>query len=144
MSEQAVSAFDRLAAVMGREATLALIAKFGGRQIYIRPSPQTRIIEAIGVNAYLLVSRRFAGKKITVPMREAPAREQMKQRAQRVRELFGQLDKTVGEIAAELGIRERTVAVFYARKKGKAEKLRAGLDESLRELQAVARPGGKR
>lgn len=102
---------DRIAAVIGREATIALMVKFGGTRLYIprRPreiEPTSSIVFAIGWDLAQKLGDAFGGESIVVPLHKSRAARR-RDRAEIIR--LHREGITVASIARQVGCSERHV-----------------------------------
>lgn len=103
--------YTRLEAVLGRDVTLRLLDRLGGRLVYVRVTPDggtTDLISAaIGLDESRRLSERFGGEKLSLPVRHSPCRDSLARTA-RIREL-ATTGLTAAMIAVEVGCSQRWV-----------------------------------
>jgi hypothetical protein len=103
--------YDRIEAVIGREVTLRLLDRLGGRLIYVRVAPDggadDLISAAIGLEDSRRFSECFGGERLSLPVRHSPFRES-RTRASRIRELAA-ARLAPAEIAVRVGCSQRWV-----------------------------------
>lgn len=103
--------YERIEAVLGREATLRLLDRVGGRLIYVRMRPDggpTDLVSAaIGLDDSRRLSARFGGEKLSLPVRDSPCRGSLARTA-RIRE-HAAAGLTAAAIAGLVGCSQRWV-----------------------------------
>ncbi|MEX2155085.1 MAG: helix-turn-helix domain-containing protein [Gemmatimonadaceae bacterium] len=92
------------AAIIGEDAALSLVVRFGGRKLYIPKDPPSagELVEVIGEHAALVLARRFGGTHFEMPL-ERGKRERIIAFSTQAKPL------PVREIARRVGCTERHV-----------------------------------
>ena len=103
--------YTRIEAALGRDATLRLLDRLGGRLVYIRVTPDggpTDLISAaIGLDDARRLSERFGGERLSLPVRNSPCRDSLARTA-RIRDLAA-TGLTAATIAVAIGCSQRWV-----------------------------------
>lgn len=100
-----------IARALGDAAAARLASTYGGRRVYVPRTPTRRFSAAVGNEVAAWLSRAFGGEFISVPLGSAS------RHARVAAEVAGltRAGHTAGEIAASLGISERSVHRIRAR-----------------------------
>lgn len=107
------SVYAQVARVIGSPAADKLIARFGGRRLYIPmvPEPGNLLPRSIGMRAATAMARAFGRERILIPATCDQARRRARIFAMRANQI------SVSRIARELGCTERYVYKVLALKR---------------------------
>jgi hypothetical protein len=103
--------------VIGEEATLKLVARYGGQRIHIpgKVTPFHPIAEAIGYEAAVSLARRFDGTDVDVPLGPNGAYNRSMREQRETLARLNREGRSANAVAAEAGVNRRTVFRHRAR-----------------------------